>query len=78
MVCRNKTWRNLSAHYLLDLAIVNLSGCVTTPVLPSPESRLHLGHVGIKALASTADVDFHTFAKGWTEGTVKGGAIGLA
>jgi hypothetical protein len=55
-----------------------LASCVSTPAPPSPASRLQLGHVGVTALASTPNVEFHTFAKGWAEGAVKGGATGFA
>lgn len=77
MISRTKSWQNRLLHFLLVIAIINLGSCVTTPTPPSPESRSHLGRVGITALASTPNVDFHTFAKGWAEGAAKGGAAGF-
>ena len=62
---------------LLVLIAILLDSCVSMPPPPTPEIRKQLGHVGVVAVASTPRVEFHTFAKGWAAGAVKGGSLGL-
>ena len=54
-----------------------LASCATTQPLPSTESRLQLGNLGVTAISSIPNVDFHTYARGWVSGAAKGGATGM-
>lgn len=52
------------------------SGCATLPAPPSPEARAELGRIGVIALPSVPQGEFHTYAKGRIEGGARGAAEG--
>lgn len=62
---------------LLLTSLLFIHGCSSAPAPLSVEERARLGRMGVMALASTPDLEFQTFAKGWGSGAAKGGAFGL-
>lgn len=70
-------WRLCPFRQLCQFVVLlGLISCATTPPL-APETRAHLGHVGVVGLPSEPRLEFRTFAKGWAEGTAKGGTVGV-
>jgi len=59
------------------LLVFLIGSCATEKPLPSAESRLLLGNMGVTAIGSVPNVDFHTYARGWAQGAAKGGVTGL-
>ena len=70
-------FRRSIIQLLIAVIMVSGVGCAPTPKPLSPESRMHLGRVGVLALSSNPRVEFHTYAKGWAAGAAKGGALGM-
>lgn len=72
------TWLYRSIRKLaFTIGFLILGGCVATPALLSPESRMQLGRVGVLSLPSKPNIEFQPFAKGWATGAAKGGAFGV-
>lgn len=70
---RLASWKFLA---LFLVTLLPFTGCAPNPKPPSPEMRGQLGRIYVMAIPSSPQGEFHTFARGWAEGAVKGGSSG--